>query len=117
MNVSKIRDLHFLSSIRCRTAKQGLYSHLKFRRFEWFRQIVVGTGLESLHFVIEFAARSEHQDRGLDAVFAKVTAHIKSASRWKHDVEDNKIECFTHRSFLCNEAVSGAFHGIALRSQ
>src|SRR6185295_18033602 len=117
VNASEIRDLHFLPSIRRRTAKQGLHADLKFSRLEWLGEIVVGSRLETLHLVVEFAARGEHQNRSLHAMLSKVAAHIETATRWKHDVEDNKIEGLAHGEFLSCQTVCGAFHQISIRDQ
>src|SRR5206468_1423415 len=104
-----------LSACRSRAAaEQRFDAGLEFRCLKWLRQVIVAACFKTLHLIIQFTARRQHENRCVDSVFSKTPADLESVAGWKHDVEDDEIEWIFCCKFLAFDAVIGTFHQITI---
>jgi len=93
---------------RYRTASgDGTNARQKLLEGEWFRQIIVGPGIEAGDDVPGRVPGGEHQDRGLTASFPQPSGHLPSVHGGDHQVEDDDVEPPQERELETLGSVSG----------
>jgi hypothetical protein len=85
-NAKRVRAQRGVAAVKSADAGQ------QYREGEWLGEIVVGTGIETLHNVGHGIERGEHQDRSILAVPTEPPGNLEPVHSGKHDVEKEQIE-------------------------
>jgi hypothetical protein len=100
---------------RCVHAPENcLYARKKFGHFEGLTDVVVRSEFQTHNFIDDFAARSEHDDRSVEASLSQIALHVKPISAWQHYIEDNQIEGLTGGPDETGFAVSRGLYDVTL---
>ena len=73
------------------TAGEGAQAGEEFRNSERLDEIVVGTRVEALYFVLCGVFGGEHDDRRVETGFAEAFADFEPGDAGEHDVEDEDV--------------------------
>jgi len=93
---------------------QGFDAGFEFRCFKRLRQVIVAAGLKTLYLIVQFVARSQHEDRCVHSVLSETPADLESIAGREHHIENDEIKWILGRKFLALDAVAGTFNQITI---
>jgi hypothetical protein len=84
---------------------------------EGLREVVVGSGIETLDLVVDGVAGREHEHGGVAASAADLTADVDTVANGEDDVQDDGVVVVDGREKDCLAAVGGVVDGVRCLTQ
>jgi len=89
--------------------KTGSNAGNQFAQIKGLHQIVIGPQLQSLHLILYFSQRREHNDRQVGFCLAQKAAHVQAIPARQIDIQNNQINPFEECLVLPVWSVEGNF--------
>jgi hypothetical protein len=95
-------------------ALQGADAGEQYGKGEGLRHIVVGPGVEPLHYVGDGVARGKHQNGDVLLKFAEPARDLNSVDSGQHHIEEDEVELRVLRKGQGREAIVNKAYGVII---
>jgi len=99
------------------SSQQGTHARHQLPEGEGLDQVVIGTGVQARHPVVDLIARGQHQHRRAIAPGAQAPTHLQTPQVGHRDIEDDCLDGRVGQHLKGLIAIPGQGHPVALERQ